>query len=76
MAIRKAYDNEERNNKNLSPLARNTINILGQTIGHIKRHNDEAQIFQILTSAIQMLTSILRPYIKESTFEVDTSIKN
>ena len=58
--------NEDKANKHLSPLARNTISILGQTIGHIKRHDSEARIFQILTQAITMLTSILKPYIKDN----------
>ena len=72
MPIRKAFDNEERNNRHLSPLAKNTISILGQTIGHIKKHDDEGKIFQILSSAIMMLTSILRPYVKEDNVDLMT----
>tara|TARA_R100000908_G_C3712321_1_gene118461 strand:+ start:673 stop:900 length:228 start_codon:yes stop_codon:yes gene_type:complete len=75
MSVRKF---EDKSNKHLPELARNTISILGQTIGHIKRHPQDANIMAILTNAITMLTSIIKPYTKNSkdTYEVDTSIKN
>jgi hypothetical protein len=63
---------EDKTNKHLSPLARNTISILGQTIGHIKKHDDESKIFQILSSAIMMLTSILKPYVKDDNVDLMT----
>lgn len=76
MSIRVKKDNR---NKELPDVARNTIAILSQTIGHIKRHPKDQQVLAILANSITLLTSLIKPYINEDTskpFEVDTTVKN
>ncbi|QDP66921.1 MAG: hypothetical protein Unbinned4409contig1002_22 [Prokaryotic dsDNA virus sp.] len=76
MSIRVKKDNR---NKELPDVARNTIAILSQTIGHIKRHPKDQQVLAILANSITLLTSLIRPYIDEDTskpFQVDTTLKN
>ena len=70
---------KDTRNKELPDVARNTIAILGQTIGHIKKHPRDEQVLAILANAITLLTALIRPHINEDTqraFEVDTSVKN
>ena len=70
---------KDTRNKELPDVARNTIAILSQTIGHIKKHPKDQQVLAILANSITLLTSLIKPYIdqdKNKPFEVDTTIKN